>query len=354
MYRHLLQILGIFLLFAACKKDKPDPDTKTVPPASVAKVLLVCEGSLGNGNASLGVYDIAADSVYPDVYLAANHRPLGDVFQSVCVFGGSYWLAVNNSDQIQVLDTADFRQHATIDVPKPRYILPLSNKQALVGELFRNRVALIDVQGNKVSRELTMPYRNAEGMLLKGAQIWVACWDEQCRYIYLLDTGTKSIVDSLLLPGYAPHTIAQDKSGNVWVLSGNVYKGVAASLVCFDARRNVIRSFQFPEQTDPIKLCFNRTRDSLYFIEVNYDGGTDRNGIFKMGIAQASLPEQPFIPCQANQYFWALGVHPLTGELFVGDPKGFVQKSSVSVYGLDGTLRKQFSCGVGISSFYFK
>lgn len=356
MQRNIYKILVSVALLClyACKKDKPDPGNKVLPPVSVAKVLLVCEGSLGNGNASLGVYDLASDSVYSDVYSVANGRALGDVFQSLCGFGSNYLLAVNNSDQIQVIDTGDFRQKATIGVSKPRYILPFSGSKALVGELFQNRIALLDLKLNTVIREMTMPYKNVEGMLKKDAYIWVTCWDESCKSIYLLDTTSASIVDSLLLPRYAPHSIGQDKNGNVWVLAGNVYKGVPASLVCFDGTRKIIRSFLFPETVDPIKLSFNNTRDTLYYLEVNYDGGTDRNGVFKMGITQNALPTEPFIACQANQYFWALGVHPATGELFVGDPKGFVQKSSVSVYGTDGSLRKRFSCGVGISSFYFK
>lgn len=356
MRGNFFQILGVVLLccLTACKKDKPDPEVKVLPPASIAKVLLVCEGSLGNGNASLGVYDIAADSVYPDVFAAANNQALGDVFQSMCIWGNSYLLAVNNSDQIQVVDTANFLQRAVISVHKPRYMLSLEGGRLLVGELFRNRVAIVDVSQSRLVRELEMPYKNVEGMLRKGAQIWAACWDENCKYVYLLDSSANSVVDSVLLPGYAPHSIAQDKHGNVWILAGNVYKNVPASLVCLNDRRQIVRSFLFPEHVDPIKLCFNRERDSLYFLEVNYDGGTDRNGVFKMGITQSVLPDKPFISCQSNQYFWALGIHPVTGEVFVGDPKGFVQKSSVSVYGSDGTLHRRFSCGVGISSFYFK
>lgn len=347
-------VVSVLIFLAACKKDKPDPGTQKLPPVSVAKVLLVCEGSLGNGNASLGVYDLATDSVYADVYAAANGRSLGDVFQSVCGIGNQYWLAVNNSDQIQIVDTGSFRTTATIAVSKPRYILPLSAGKGIVGELFRNKLGVLDFQSRSLTRELSLPRRNAEGLLKKGAYIWTACWDETCNQIYLLDTAVTTVVDSIALPRYAPHTLAEDKNGNVWVLSGNVYKGAPASLLCFDASRKMVRSFLFPDQVDPIKLCLNNSRDTLYFLEVNYDGGTDRNGVFRMGITQTSLPEQPFIACQPNQYFWALGVHPHTGEIFVGDPKGFVQKSSVSLYGPDGAVHKRFNCGVGISSFYFK
>jgi hypothetical protein len=356
MQRYVYQILVsvLVLLSYSCKKDKPEVADKKLPPVSIAKVLLVCEGSLGNGNASLDVYDLKSDSVYADVFSVSNHQSLGDVLQSVCRINGNYFLTVNNSDRINVIDTGKYQQRAVINVPKPRYLLHYAPGKAVVGELFRDRLAVLDLQNYSVLQELKMPYRNVEGMLRKGGFIWTACWDEQCKYLYLLDTQKLVVSDSLLLPRFAPHTLAEDKSGNVWVLAGNVYKGVPASLVCFDGARKIIRSFNFPEGVDPIKLCFNKERDTLYFLEVDYNGGTANSGVFKMGIDQSALPDKAFIACQTNQYFWALGVHPISGEIYVGDPKGFVQKSAVSVYSPDGTLHKRFSCGVGISSFYFQ
>ena len=73
-----------------------------------------------------------------------------------------------------------------------------------------------------------------------------------------------------------------------------------------------------------------------------------------MDINAANLPTQPFIPSQSFQYFWALGIDERTGNIFVGDPKGFVQKGSVSVYQPDGTLVKTFKTGVGPGHFYFE
>lgn len=356
MQRYVYQILVcvLVLLNCSCKKDKPEVVDKKLPPASVAKVLLVCEGSLGNGNASLDVYDLKSDSVYSDVFSTSNQQPLGDVLQSVCPINGNYFLAVNNSDRINVIDTGDFRLRAVINVSKPRYMLPFAAAKGLVGELFRDRLAILDLRTFKVQEEIKMPYKNVEGMLRKGGFIWTACWDEQCKFLYLLDTLKLGIVDSLALPRFAPHTLAEDKNGNVWVLAGNVYKGVPASLVCIDGTGSIIRSFNFPDRVDPIKLCFNKERDTLFFLEVDYNGGTANNGVFKMGIGQNALPDKAFIPCQTNQYFWALGVHPVSGEIYVGDPKGFVQKSTVQIFGNDGTLHKRFNCGVGISSFYFQ
>lgn len=353
----LLKSLSFLVLFgfAACKKDKPDGPGNTLPPAYSEKVLIACEGSLGNGNAALSVYDIAADSVYTDVFNAANQQSLGDVLQSMLLAGPDCFLMVNNSDRITVVDSGSFRIKGSISVSKPRYMLQVSQNKAYVGELFQSKLAVIDPSSRRLIKEMPLQYRNVEQMMLWNNLALIANWDENCRQVYLLDTATDLPVDSIALPGYAPSAFVQDKEGHVWVLAGNVFKGKPATLSCLDiGSRSVLRSFTFPAKADPIKICRNNRGDTLLFIEVNYDGGTDRNGVFKMGINQSTLPETPFIGCVANQYFWALGVHPQTGELYVGDPKGFVQKSSVTIYSEAGVARRQFSCGIGVSSFCFK
>jgi hypothetical protein len=118
-------------------------------------------------------------------------------------------------------------------------------------------------------------------------------------------------------------------------------------------KRCIVKSFVFAADVEVIKPCFNPAKDSLYFIEVNYSGTTVNNGIYCISIDAATLPLIPFIGCQANQYFWALGIDSNSGLIYVGDPKGFVQKSNVSVYTPQGIMLHQYTVGIGISSFYF-
>jgi len=145
-----------------------------------------------------------------------------------------------------------------------------------------------------------------------------------------------------------------DKNERYWVLYRNVQKGKQAYLTCIDpASGAVVKSYAFPPTADPIKPVFNNGKDTLYFIEVNYNGGEDNNGIYRMAIDAASLPSTPFITAAKFQYFWALGIEPGSGNIYVGDPKGFIQKGTVSVYRADGVRIKQFDVGVGPGHFYF-
>ena len=86
--------------------------------------------------------------------------------------------------------------------------------------------------------------------------------------------------DSITIAARAPQEAVKDKEGMIWVLSGIVAKGKAAALTRINpVTRQVIKTYQFEAPADPIHLVFNEGRDTLYFIEVNYDGGTQHNGI---------------------------------------------------------------------------
>lgn len=350
----IVLLLGIAAIFGAACKKEPDNQGCCKVPSDTANVLVVCEGSLGNGNAALSVYSKNKDSIYTDAYFAANGQTLGDVFQSVTRIGNEYFLCVNNSDKIVVVDCRSFLLRHTISIAKPRYMLPFGDGLAYVSSLFSNKLYLVNTAAYSVVKSIDMPRLNPERMLLSGNQAWICCWDTACDKVYKVDIRSHQLIDSVPVGGRAPQEILADKDGMLWVLSGNVAKGKSSALTKIDpVTHSIAKVYSFPAGTEPIKPVFNGTMDTLYFIEVKYNGGSEHNGIFRMRHDDASLPGQALVSCGAYQYFWALGIDPSTGYIYVGDPKGFIQKGNVMVYKQDGTLINQFAVSVGPGNFYF-
>ncbi|MDI9318993.1 MAG: hypothetical protein QM530_00830 [Phycisphaerales bacterium] len=342
------------VFFASCKKDKPNTGNVILPKDSTARVLIVCEGSLGNGNAEMSLYLPKKDSVYNDVYNLANNQVLGDIFQSLAKIDNQYFLCINNSSKIVVLNPMNWLQVASINILKPRYMLDIGNHRAYVGSLYSNKIYVVNTLTFAIETQIQMPYQNVEGMLLSDGYAYVCCWDTACNQLYRINTATHALVDSILLSGNAPHEILKDKVGKIWVMAGNAYKSKLATLSKIDvASKTLEQTLPFAKGVEAIKPCFNSGKDSLYFIEVNYSGGVLNNGIYRMPITATNLPNAPFISCQPNQYFWALSIEPVGGNIYMGDPKGFVQKSTVLVYNAQAQLQRQFAVGIGVSSFYF-
>lgn len=353
-YQALRLVFVALLLCAACVKDKPEKQYAPVPTGAPGNVYVVCEGSLGNGNASLDIYQPASGNVVPDVFEQVNGQPLGDVFQSMQRIGDRFFLCINNSDKIVVINRADNKLAGTISIPKPRFILPVSDTKAYVSSLFSNKLYIINPITLQVSGTVSMPGQNTEGMLLHGGSAYICCWDTAVNEIFRIDPVTDELVQEIQIAGYAPQEIVTDKFDMLWVLSGNVTKGKRAAFTRIDpSSGQALSSYLFPEKADPVHPVMNNEKDILYFIEVNYKGGVDYNGIYRMGIKDGSLPAQPFIEAKQFQYFWALGIEPYTGNIYVGDPKGFIQKGTATIYNVNGEKQKEFTTGIGPGHFYF-
>lgn len=344
----------VLLAAAACVKDKPNPPVTLPPGDGGRRIFVACEGSMGNGNSALTLFLPEKGTIVEDVYPAANQQSaLGDVFQSMTRIGDEWFLCINNSDKIIVVDK-EYRRQAVISIPKPRYVVAVSTQKAFVSTLFSNKVYVINPQTRQVLQSISMPRQNPEGMMLCNGKLWVATWDTATKNVYLVDTTTFQVTDSVAAAGSAPQEMVQDKDGRVWILSGNIPKGKAAALTVVNpSDKTTLKFYAFPAGADPIRPVMTPAKDVLYFIGVNYNGGTQYNGVFRMNIDAPSLPQQPFIAAQAMQYFWALGIDPLTGNIYVGDPKGFVQKGRLNIYTPDGTLSRSFATGVGPGHIYF-
>lgn len=337
---------------ASCKKDKPDDHP--IPAPTPGNVFVVCEGSYGTGNASLYSISAARDTAYGDLYKSANGQAIGDVFQSIQAIGDKFFLCINNSDKVLVLNKSDLKLIAAINVPKPRYILPVSAEKAYVSSIYHNKVYVINPQTSSLTDSITLPYQNTEGMCLYNGTAFICTWDTACNTLYKINTATNELLQSIKIGGYAPQSALLDKEQMLWVLAGNKTKGKAATLTRIDPfTGDVLTIYHFPSDADPLKPVFNLTKDTLYYIEVNYTGGTVNNGIYRIGIHEAGLPTVPFIPAAQYQYFWALGIDPASGNIYVGDPTGFTQKGKVIIYQQNGSLIRSFDVGLGPGSFCF-
>ena len=340
-------------LLASCVKDKP-ADRNTGTPSNKSGVYIACEGQFTVGNASLYLYKPLSDSVFGDLYLNVNGQQLGDVLQSVTSIGDKLFLAVNHSDKVVVINSSDLRTAATITVPSPRYILPVSSDKAYISSLYHNKVYVINRGTLALTDSVTVPATNTESLCTYGTDVYVAAWDTASRSIYKIDPATNTVTQTINVAGYAPHNILVDKEQMLWVLSGNQARGKQSYWTRIDpSTRSILTSYQFPSAAEPIKPVFNKTKDTIYYIEANYSGGISDNGIYRMGIHESALPALPFVSALQYQYFWALGIDPVTGYIYVGDPKGFNQKGTVSIYKHDGSLHKSFVTGVGPGGFLF-
>ncbi len=349
-YQALILILCCWLV--SCKKDKPEPAYSSLPGA-IGNVYVICEGNFTSGDASLYAWASGKDSVFGDIFESVNKQPLGDIFQSMQHIGDKLFLCINNSDKIVVLSSATWQQTGTINIKKPRYILPVSTTKAYISSEYNNKVYIINPQTLVVSDSITFPYRNTEGMCLYNGSAYICVWDTACGKLYQVDIITNNIIREINLPAKAPQEVLIDKEQMLWVLAGDEPYGTTATLSRIDPTTGeVLHSFLFPANANPFKPVLNAAKDTICFLEA-YNKGTMPNGVYKVGIHASALPAQPFVADKANQYFYAVGINPANDEIYIADAKDFNQKGTVYIYRPDGTVRTSFNVGSGPGHFYF-
>lgn len=111
------------------------------------EALVLNEGGFNTNQGSLSVLN-KDGSVIPDVFRQTNNRPMGDVAQSITLINGHYFVTLDNSKKIEIIDPSTFQSVGTILYTQagfPRQIVPISEDEAIVSDL-NNQLVRIRTQ----------------------------------------------------------------------------------------------------------------------------------------------------------------------------------------------------------------
>jgi DNA-binding beta-propeller fold protein YncE len=223
----------------------------------------VNEGNFNFGNASLSIYYPDSEKVVHQVFQQANNLPLGDVAQSMMQHNGNYYVVVNNSGKIEVLDTNSLEREARITgFQSPRHMAAQGNK-ALVTDLYANTISVVDLSSYSITGQI--PVNDwTESIIKVGDKIFVAAYNSGMLLEVNLDT--ESITDTIqLVKGIGNMVI--DKNGKLWVLcSGGIDEEIPQLFRINPNDNSIEQSFSFSSNTEsPGSLSINPNGDQLYF-----------------------------------------------------------------------------------------
>jgi hypothetical protein len=165
----------------------------------------------------------------------------------------------------------------------------------------------------------------------------------------VIDSKADTIVKEIKT-GKQPGGIVLDKLNKIWVLSdGGWGKPGSLNRIPFlqkidPVSGNIELSIELPADVKPTRLAINGTRDTLLFIS---------KGIWQMPVNTDKLPESPFISSD-NNLLYALGVDPVTSEIYFSDAIDYSQKGIVYRYSAQGARIDSFKTGIIPGAFCFK
>lgn len=340
--KYAFSIIYLILLLS-CRKQSPEPQQHVVVNYSSGNgVYIVNEGNFQFGNSKISYYDFSSSAVITDVFESANNRPLGDVAQSMIEFNNKFYLVVNNSGKIEVVNSLDFKSVATITgFASPRYMLPISNNKAYVSDLYANSISIVDLNSNTIVGSVNCNGWTEEMVMIYG-KVFVA--NQNKNYIYVINTINDQLEDSILVTK-GGNSVVLDKYGKIWALcSGDPANNIAGGLYKINPLNNTVENtFSFSLTHNPFKLKINASNDTLYFIN---------GGIYKQPITSSSLPSTPFIN-KGQHNFYGLGIDPNTNIIYVSDALDYVQQGVVYRYTPNGSLINQFHAAIIPGNFCF-
>lgn len=340
------------LLFAACitgimyscTKDEPNKNnTSNITINHEDGTFIINEGGFLQGNASISYVSEIAGTVIHNVFSTINGRPLGDVCQSMLVYGDKAYIVMNNSRKVEIVDATTFKSLAAIEgFTSPRFIVPVSNAKAYVTDLYANGIYVVDLNTNTITKKINCRGWTEEMIQIEN-ELFVT--NKQKDQLYIVNISTDEITDSISI-NYGANAIVRDKNGKLWLsCSGQPGSGNNASIVRIDpVQKQVEQHFTFSQSTDdPWRLSINKSGDTIYFL--NKD-------CYRMSITSAALPTQAVINAEGRN-FYGLGIHP-NGHIYLADAVDFVQKGRIYIYDAQGNQLKEFLGGMLPSGFNFR
>ena len=362
--------LALVFLVTACmdddsiyEKNKLDVDASPALKEYISGqrgLFVLNEGNFMYDNASLSYYLIDSMKVINNLFSRVNGVPPGDVGQSMEIRNGLGYIVMNNSGKIYVIDINNFKVVGKITgLVSPRYIHFLSDTKAYISDLYAKAITIVNPQTFQITGSIMVDnheqrfYQHpTEQMVQTGNKVFVNCWSYDNK-ILVIDTTTDTVTDSLEVISQ-PKAMVLDRNNKLWVLSdggaeGNPYAYERSGLTRIDPETmETERIFRFDKDDNPLSLCLNGTKDTLFLIN---------HHIWKMAVNAASFPDEPFITSPYSEItggYYSMAVDPVSSDVYVSDAVDNVQPGKIYRYLSSGEPVDAFPAGIIPCGFCFR
>ena len=324
-------------------------------PDNLNGTFVINEGAFMQGNGSITFISSDSATVTPDIYSTVNNVPLGDVVQSMGIYNGYGYIAVNNSQKLVVVDMVDFKRKASITIGSPRFFKAIHTAKGYVSDWSDSTIKIINLQTNTVTGSIKCG-NGPEQMALWGEKLFVCNsggfgTDSTITVVHI----PGDTVITTLTVGTNPTSILRDAGNRIWILcSGtlgpdftpNTGDDIGGKLIQIDQSSHaVLKSFDFAQGEHPVKMQLDGTGQNLYFLlgNSNYTGS-----IYRMNVGDNQLPAAALV----NREFYGLGIHSGNNTIYAGVPS-FALDSYIHRYNLNGGFIDSVKVGIGPNGFAF-
>lgn len=335
------KLVSFFLCIAICFTNCRPPERRgEVVPDFVSGVYVTNEGNFQFGNSTISYFDEQSRHVTNDVFSASNGFSLGDVCQSMVQIGAHYYIVVNGSGRVEVVDTANFKVVKTITgCQSPRYILPVSSTKAYLTDLYDNKVHIVNLATNEITGSIYIPTWT-EALVYENNKVYVSA--PHSKYVFIVDPLQDVIIDTIET-GEGVNSMVLDKNNALWLLSNGDLGVHPPFLAKVNVNTDEIIFKEILDHPGGGLTCSNNL-ETLYWLE---------RGVVKLSVDSIVSKRSTIIP-EGTHNWYAIGIHPFTEDIYVSDAFDYVQSSEVFIYTKEGVQKSTFTTGIISGGFSFK
>ena len=377
MKKYLLGLAVLLMgtaVMTSCSDDNDGPETYLQEYSTGAYV--VNSGNMGsNIESSLTAIDYASSTATQNVFKAANGRTLGNTANDGIVYGNKIYLAVDQSNTIEVIDKKtkqSIKQIKTTDLlgnaegAEPRHIIADGGKVYFT--TYGGYVAAVDTTDFALQKKWQVG-SYPEGLVIGNGNLYVANsnYGAGGGNISCINLANDN-VETKNIEGVNNPTSIYYAAGLLYVLDNQYYD---ASWNAYG--ENTLRTVEFAQGTSQkvadgnyaacvttgaattARTSVEEVRPHFFVLNAPY-GGTPSVSVFVAGITQPqpmTLSEMPVSPC-------GIFADPLNGHIFVlsyrlGD-SGYADYNGngyVVEYDSAGQKLHEYETGVGSCAMFF-
>lgn len=342
-FRFLLPFVVMMAVIASCKKD----DVKTETPNVTTGVYVLNEGLLNTTLSSLTYYDFGTSKATTDYYANVNKTEIGDTGNDLLIYGGKMYIVVNASSKLLIVDvqtaklikTMEYENTAGVD-RLPRYAVPYKN--TVLVSSWDNSVSVIDTTTLEITKTITVG-TNPEQMVISGDKLYVA------NSGGITPGGLDSTISVVSLNSFTelqkikvglnPSCLAADSANNIYVGCMGNYGAIGPKLVKVSTITNTV-----------VKSVDTAVGKIRYFDGYLYatGGWLGSPNVRKLNLTDFSQVSANFVTDGTEIITaYALNIDVNTGDVWVGDAKGYQASGEVFCFGQNGRKKRNFSVTPG-------
>lgn len=361
--KHLVWALAVPMLFVACDDDDNPggggDDDQDFRAESGVYVFNQGNQSAGIGG-SLSFLDPSTASYRNDVFLLVNGRELGSTVQDGVVLGDNLYIAVNESNTVEVVNKNTVQSVAQIPMPTdlggPRDVV--TDGEYVYASMYGGYVVRIDPATNQIDKTVQVG-PNPEEMAVLGNYLYVVNsdgmnWPPADCSVSKINLDDFTEVKKIAVGSNPNKIVAHAASGKLFVACWGDFYTNPSSLWTIDAASDEATDLQ----VSVTFMCISG--DVLYTIYDSYNGPESVQYV-TYNATDNSVLDDAFIPAVTSGNGFVsnlvdspagIAVNPADGHIFitsyVDDPvNAYTLPSYVYEYNAQGEVQRSYDVGVG-------